>query len=116
MRKLLSHPVVMLFSIVVVGLIIVSLQFSKDQVSRRAAIVASQEESLEKIQTEVAELEARLEQSSDPFYQEKVLRDELLLQKDGEIVIQIPREQLPEIVRPSATPTQTPWESWRQIL
>lgn len=116
MRKLLSHPFILILACIVVALLLISLQLKKSQVARRAQIVASQEESLQQLRSDVAGLESQLEASSDPFYQEKVLRNELLMQKEGEIVVQIPSEQLPIRPQPTPTPTNTPWQAWQQTL
>jgi hypothetical protein len=82
----------------------------------------SSERSLDQLNQEVVSLRLEVDQlttqttsSTLSFEQEKVMRDELLLQRPGEIVLQLPHITQSDVVNePIATPT--PWQKWRQLL
>lgn len=74
------------------------------------------------IQSQINQLSGQLEQerqvlqdTSSPLAREKILRNELLLQRPGEYVIQIPDESL---VVPLSTEVEhsSPWEEWKKLL
>jgi cell division protein FtsB len=87
---------------------------SKTQTSTEDVRLLDQE--VAQLTSEVSSLEKQVELNQHPFYAEKNIRNELLLQKPGEYVIQIPEvspQPLPTVL-PEATPT--PWQEWRQLL
>lgn len=68
-----------------------------------------------KLQDELTAARAELELAGTKLYQEKMIRDELLLQKEGEIVLQIGEmaETEPEIEQEEK---MTPWQEWKAVL
>jgi cell division protein FtsB len=115
MIKILFNPWA-LGGILLLALVISS---SLQQTSQKAKISADQ---LKSLTTEVANLELNVassaaiaSQSSNPFYKEKVARDQLLWQKPGEIVVQLPPIS-PTPTQLTRTDTQTPWEAWKKLL
>jgi cell division protein FtsB len=69
-----------------------------------------------KIASEVAELEMEVALAKTPEAQERIVRNELLMQKEGELVFQviIPLEN--EKTTSSLTPTTEPLEAWQSLI
>ena len=88
--KLLYHPI----TIFVLTILIVSFFFSLDKSSKKmqssSANIHILEHEVEQISNEVIELEEKINRTTSLQFKEKVVRDELLLQKEGEFIIQIP--------------------------
>ena len=67
-------------------------------------------------QQEYNKVKQQASDSQNPINQEAIMRNELLLQKPGEYIVQMP--DLPEpITSQSVTQKQlSPWEEWRLLL
>lgn len=116
MKHILSHPISKILFIIMAILFIISLQLKKKEIARRALIIEIQQTKVEKLKQEISDLESKASSSADPFFQEKIVRNELLMQKEGETIIQIPPELLPTRIIPSPTPSFTPWQAWKELL
>lgn len=115
MRKMLFHPL----GVVIVTLC--ALVLFHWTVQTRKPINSQAVELLEaEIQREteaVAALESKTAASDPEFEKEKTIRNELLMQKDGEIILELP----PDL---SSTTTedvvhseqQQPWDQWKALL
>jgi type II secretory pathway pseudopilin PulG len=116
MRSLLEHPLVIVIITVVAGIFMFSLYVSSNRGRSGEETLSSLEQSVTNQQERVRTLEEQAQLSKDPFVQEKIQRDERLLQKPGEIVLQLPpltvASPTPE---PKPTP-DTPWQEWKQLL
>ena len=95
-RSFLAQPLVM----IVISLLCVLLILSLRESSRKAQLSKA---NLEENQANIGQLEAQyqakldlLEQSQNDLYKEKIQRNELLQQKDGEITLQLPDIKLSE--------------------
>ena len=62
------------------------------------------------------DLETEIEVTKSDFMREKAVRDELLMQKEGEIIVKI--EDLPELeqLKDQVEKTESPWESWQELI
>lgn len=94
----------------------ISLHKSAQKTRYSAQNLQNLELEVKKIEQDISLLDASLEEANQPFAQEKIIRDELLMKKEGEYVVQIPDDlvqtskPLPEIK------TTTPWEEWQKLL
>lgn len=101
--------------LVVACLVALSLQ----QTAKKASISESQ---LKHLEGKVQELKTAIDQktleasrAAEPFVKEKIARDQLLWQKPGEIVIELPpTTPTPAVVTPK--PTETPWQAWKKVF
>ncbi len=116
MLKLLRHPLFLLSFTLLSGL----FSFSLYQTSKRSSIsnsaVVEVTTELEKIKQENDALAAAVAEAQTPLAQEKIIRNELLLQKPGERVIQIIAKDTAAPPSPTPSPTPTPWEEWKEVL
>ena len=109
-RSFLAQPLVMMIAAVLCILLILSLRES----SHKAQLSKT---NLEENQANVGQLETQhqakldlLEQSQNDLYKEKIQRNELLQQKEGEIIIQLPDVKLNEL---DLKATELNDQSWR---
>lgn len=116
MRTLLRNPLILVLFVCLSIAYSFSLYTTTKKSAGSQVTSAQLGAELQSIQAENTQLETELQQANTPFAQEKILRDELLLQKPGEIVLQVvaPPEQS---VEPEQTAThQTPWEEWQEVI
>lgn len=84
-------------------------KLSNQNLSQMAHEVTQLEEKTDALQTQ-------LEQAKQPLAKEKIIRNELLMKKKGEYVIQIPEEALGNTQKNSEVKQTTPWEEWQKLL
>ena len=116
MGRWFFHPLTALSLTLVTLVAVISLRQTaqKTQISSEETKVLDQE--VQKIASEISELKAQVELAEHPFTQERILRNELLMQKPGEYVVQIPEVSVPPRPQPTPTPTLSPWQAWQQVL
>lgn len=70
-------------------------------------------EDLQKLQETAEQLKQDIQREQTPFEQEKVIRNQLNMQKEGEIIIQLPPLPTPT-PQPTLIPTPTPqiYQQW----
>ena len=116
MRKIIYHPFIV-FIITIVGIIFF---ISLDKSSQKTDISNKNIEILEKevndISRQASELEERIIETESEAYKEKVIRNELLLQKPGEKVIQLPNLNNEEIEGPITSEKSKPIEEWLKLI
>lgn len=126
--KLLYHPV----TIFLVSLLVIIFYFSLDASSKKtqksSENIAVLEHEVNQISKNVIDLEEKIQLSESEAFKEKVIRNELLLQKEGEIILQISdlREEpsnnncdidcvdCPECI--STNTSLTPLQAWLELL
>ena len=115
MQKFLAHPLVLVSITCVAVLLFFSLEQSGKKADTSTLAIQTEQEKKEQLAAEVSELTLELTEAESPLYQEKLIRDELLLQKDGEIVLQIPTQKA---VNESIEPViqLTPWQEWQAVF
>ena len=116
MRRVLSHPAFMLLVGILAILFVFSLRSTQKLTTQRENQVEKNQLEVESLKSKQEQLKKQLEESQLPFNQEKILRNELRQQKEGDIVIQIP-SIAPQITPPpSPTPTISNWEGWMKVI
>lgn len=117
-RRLIFNPITLIFLTILSIIFSISLHKSAQKTTRSAHNLASVEQEVAQIETEVEQLELALESAEQPLAKEKIIRNELMMQKPGECVIQIADEltQLAASTAAEIKPTPTPWEEWRELL
>jgi hypothetical protein len=66
-------------------------------------------------QRATTEIEEKLRQATSSAHQEKIVRDQLLLQKPGEYIVQIPPEK-EKILPQQETRRPSPREAWTALF
>ena len=116
MIKLLSHPLALLV-FTGVGLVFSYSLYSSIQKTRISTEqVAILEQEIAQMTSEVSQLEQQAESATSPEAREKLIRDHLLMQKEGEIVVQIPDIPESSYMRLTPQPSPKPWDEWEKLL
>ena len=89
-RNLLYHPVTVLFITIIAITFYFSLDRSAQKTQKSSENIRVLEHEINQVSQEVIELEEKIIETESQQFQEKVVRNELLLQKEGEYVLQIP--------------------------
>lgn len=116
-KNLLGHPLLIIIFTCLCLLMVFSLRESSKKALISKESIQKLEKNVESLEKEVNKEEEKLKNSQEPIALEKILRNELLLKKDGEIVLQIPdREQnIEEKISPE-NKESGPWEEWKKLL
>ncbi len=116
MRKVLSHPLTMLFFGLLATLFFLSLRTTQQNTTQKGNQVERNQAEVDLLKEKQVLLQQQLEESQLPYNQEKVLRNELRQQKEGDIVIQIPSVAPHISPSPTPTPTISNWRAWIQVI
>lgn len=115
MKKLLFHPL----TVVLATFVCLLLWLSLDKTAKKTQIsnqnIQSLEFEIKQLEQEIASNKNELYQLEQDFAKEKIVRDQLLRQKDGEIIVQLPIEKQSTAPKNSQQ-TNTPWQEWLQLF
>lgn len=114
-KKIIFHPLTVSVFSILGAIFWWSLHRNAEQIRNSTENVALLDQEIAQTASEISQLENNLDEASLLFNQERIARDELLLQKPGEYTVQFPPITSPE---PSTTPvaSKTPWQAWQEIL
>lgn len=115
MFKLLTHPLIAVGLTILAALFVLSLRKTAQKSEVASQNVAVLEQKITDLSRELEEEQKALEYSSSDFAREKILRNDLLLQKPGEYTLQIPDESSVENMAEMPA-VKTPWEEWKELL
>ena len=93
MRNLFFHPLIILLVTIIFLLFIFSLRKTAQKSEISSQNVAVLEERIDQLTGEIELEKQALDYANSPLAKEKILRNELLLQKPGEYVLQIAGEE-----------------------
>lgn len=111
-----SHPLVIAL-LTLAGLIFsYSLASNLHRTRSSTEHLSVLEQEIAEMASEVSELEQRASKAQSQEAQEKIIRDELLMQKEGEVIVQLPEINKNDLPLPSPSPSPTPWEEWKELL
>jgi cell division protein FtsB len=116
MSKLIFNPVAFLGITIISVIFSISLYKSAQRTIYSTENLKSLEEEVVNTEREVLALETAIKDSQQPFAQEQIIRNELLMKKPGEYVIQIPDELVKKTQDVTETETLSPWEEWQFLL
>jgi len=113
----LKHPLVILSFTLFSLLFSLSLYSNWKRNQNTASQVALLEEEVQQMSSEVTQLEQAAKSASGSAATEKIIRDQLLMQKSGETVLQLPEiETEKSVVAATGEKEQTIWQQWREVL
>ena len=114
--RYISHPLAIIIFTLLSGLFSLSLYSGLQRTRVSSEQVGVLEQEIAQIASEVSGLEKQVQLASSSAAQEKIIRDELLMQKPGEIVVQMPSlTTTPEPVITTSSEV-TPWQQWLELL
>lgn len=113
----LNHPLLIGVFTCLCLLAIFSLRESSKKAIISKESIEKLEKNIESLEKEVAKEDEKLKISQEPIALEKIMRNELLLKKEGEIVLQIPdEEQNEEEEKDLENDKNGPWEEWKKLF
>ena len=116
MPKLFYQPLVVIILTALAIILFVSLIWSSYQLSQSSRQVGKTKLAVGQEQANVDKLKTQLQVAQSETTKETIIRGQLLQQKPGEYVLQMP--DLPVVkVTPLPSPASpTPWQEWQQLL
>lgn len=120
-RQLLEHPLMIVLISFLAVLLMLSLQESKRKALLDSNNLEQNRQNIELLEKNVADKEAFFKQTQSDLYKEKILRNELIKNKQGETVIQIEKTELNPIIEEEGNLNQSDyrlenWQAWWQLL
>jgi len=116
MNKILANRFFLVGFVVLIVVFSLSLRKTRLKSEYSAYVLKQKEAGVAELKSEVESLKKKNQSLDDEYVQEKIIRDELLMQKPEEIVFQLP----PELAQPSPSPTPTPTPAniykWKNLL
>ncbi len=116
MKKILLHPIAALFFTIISIIFMISLQKTRQRSENVSQIAEQLKNQVNQLELEVKQAENSLNQDSLGLEQEKVIRNELLMKKEGEIIFQLPPVKPVGEVVVNQVETLTPAEAWKQLI
>jgi len=117
--NIFDQPGLKILAFVVAVLIIASMRASMNSADNSAESLSNFNKELEQIEENVDNLQARIEDSKSDLYQEKLQRNELLRDKEGEMVLQIADSAYHDnlqMLQSEQVQKKTIYEEWQQVL
>ncbi len=115
-KSILLHPLTALLLTFVAAVSVFSMRQSLQPIKQGEKGLNSLAEEKRILQDRIAQQQLELELATEPFYQEKKLRDELLYKLPGEDIIVLGEVPPITLELPPAPPSPTPWQEWRELL
>lgn len=115
LRKLLFSPIGAICLTIIVGIVAWSLVKPHPTTQTSTEVLQVLDQEVAQLARQVSDVERQANASQSALAQEKILRNELLLQKPGEWILQLPPDPSPSPL-PSPTPTPPPVEVWRKTM
>ena len=116
-KNLFNHPLLIGIFTCLCLLAVFSLRESSKKALVSKESIEKLEKSVETLEKEVELENKKLKTSQEPIALEKIMRNELLLKKDGEIVLQIPDEEQVQAEKIDLEKEKSgPWEEWIKLL
>jgi len=115
MNKLFNHPLIILLFTILTSLFILSLRRTAQKSQTATENVTLLENQIDQLSDQIESEQQTIKYAASDLAKEKILRNELLLQKQGEIVLQIPDDETLTI-EAEAAEQKTPWQEWKELL
>jgi len=116
MQRLLSHPITIVLFTVLALIFFISLDKNTQTAKHSATTLHGLETQNNALESDVQQLEKEVMTAQTNLAKEKIIRNELLLQKPGEFIVQLPPEAKSETIERKTIPAETPWQAWKKIL
>jgi cell division protein FtsB len=116
MGKLLSHPITLIIFTLVCAVFIFSLRKNSQKTDLARETTDTLQQEVQDLANTVTTLQEKQEYVASDEYKEKLIRNELLMQKEGEYVVTL---LLPEETAATSTPPPSkpsPREQWFNLL
>jgi len=118
LEKILSHPFFIAIATILSLISIFSLQKSSQQALISKESIEKLEKNIEQAEKELLKEQKKMNESQTEISLEKIKRNELLLKKEGDIILQIPDEENLTTSENQKLEIEKngPLEEWKQLL
>ncbi len=113
--RLIFNPLFVIVVTVLVTAGIIGLRQNSKRLYLSEMNVKREVQDRDRVKAEVLELTAKIEQSNEPLVKDKLIRNELLHQKEGEIVIKLPTVK-PIIEEELEEMEMENWQKWLELI
>ncbi len=114
-KQLLFSPIVAILLTIVAGLYLFQNHRRLDRLELSKKNIQNTQKAVESLQESIKEVDLKLEQAQQPLAKEKIIRDELLHQKENELVLKLPEIKIEEEEREIKV-EQSNWEAWMEVV
>jgi cell division protein FtsB len=120
-QQILENPLMIILISFLAILLIFSLQESKQKALLDSENLEQNRENINLLEKDVQDKEEFFAQTQNDLYKEKIMRNELIKNKKGEIVIQIAKTDFDPIIKEEVDSDKIDyrlqnWQSWWQLL
>lgn len=116
MVQMVKHPVSLLLLGILTAVFFVSLDKTAARRTQSTQILTELESEVSTLQEEVYTLEKTAEKVKTTFAEEKIIRNELLMKKEGEYVVMITDLPTTNAAESVKNTQHTPLQAWKQLL
>src|SRR5579859_6693189 len=117
LSKILYSKVVIVLATVATVLVCVSLYLNSSELGGHSQdSLQTLQTQLDSEKTQVAQLQQVLTDAKSSYAKEKIIRDQLLMQKPGEYVVQLPDLTTLSLSLAPTAKILSPWEKWKIVL
>lgn len=114
MNKILSNPVIIIVFSIFCLLAFASLRKNAAKTKVSSQNIAVLEKDIASLEEKIKKSQESLDAAQQPLSREKILRNELLMQKEGEYLVQLPN--LEQKVKNIAETPISPWQEWKKLI
>ncbi len=115
MKRLLYHPLTAILVTALVIYFVISLRSNLKKLEISRQNLSNIQQDVSQLSKEVETQKQTLNEAQQPLTKEKLARDELLLKKSGEYVIDLPDIVLTDVELESS-PSPRPIEKWIELI
>jgi len=116
MTKIVYHPFIVFIITIVSVFFFFSLNKSAQKTSISTQNIKILEKEVDRMSNNIMETEEKIIKTESNEFKEKIIRNELLLQKPGEHVIQLPDLENNEDVLGNEIDESKPFDRWLKLL
>lgn len=117
MSKIIYHPVIVIIFTIIGIVFFISLSKSAQKTDISSRNIEFLEKEVNDMSIETAKIEEKIIETDSDEFKEKVIRNELLLQKPGEKIIQMPTEgNIESAAAATITQEKKPIEEWWKLI
>jgi hypothetical protein len=116
MSRLVYNPIFAVITSILVTFLCVSLFLNSREIRQSQSHISFLEKNVEQEEQKTKLLEEKLAQAKSPEQKEAAIRNQLLMQKPGEYIVQIPDMTVPSPTPSVAPQPLSPWQQWKKLL
>jgi len=115
LKKIILNPLTLLLLSVACFLFIATQKKDVKKIDQTLEHKEKLKQEINSIENEIADYQNKLSPEHEKKVIETIMRDELLMQKDDETIIQLPPVTL-QPTKPVTSPTKSPKDEWLELL